>query len=193
MGRPATRALTASRQLPAASYPASYRGFTLVEILVVFAIIAVVAAIGMAGYRNAKIRGNETTALASLTAVNQAQFAYAQTCGNGRFAPTLQALGAPMPTTGDAFLSADLAMPDPVQKSGYDFVLGGLADADAKLTCTAVVGLESYQLTADPVRPGITGMRFFGTNGDRVVYSDTVTFKGNMPESGAPAHGAEIK
>ena len=104
------------------------RGFTLVELLIVMAIIAVVAAIGMAGYRNALVRGNETTALASLTAVNQAQFAYSQTCGGGRFAPSLLALGTPMPATGQAFLGAELAMADPVTKRGYRFAMGGLED-----------------------------------------------------------------
>ena len=42
-------------------------------------------------------------------AINQAQFAFAQACGNQRYAPTLAGLGTPMPTTGQAFLSPDLA------------------------------------------------------------------------------------
>ena len=53
--------------------------------------------------------------------------------------------------------------------------------------------VEGYQATADPISPGVTGMRFFGTNADRIVFGDTVTYSGNMPETGAPAHGAEIK
>jgi type IV pilus assembly protein PilA len=169
-------------------------GFTLVELLIVMAIIAVIAAIGMAGWRNARVRGNETTALASLTAINQAQFGFAHTCGGGRFAPTFAALGTPMPATGQAFLSADLTQSDPIVKGGYRFTMAGTEDPDNKPSCTGALGLlQTYQVTAEPTHPGVTGLRFFGTNTDRVVYSDSVTFAGQMPEAGAPGHGAEIK
>jgi hypothetical protein len=53
--------------------------------------------------------------------------------------------------------------------------------------------VSGYQVTADPLIPGSTGDRFFGSNTDRVVYHDTATFSGNMPETGAPGHGVEIK
>jgi hypothetical protein len=39
----------------------------------------------------------------------------------------------------------------------------------------------------------VSGIQFFGTNTDRVVYSDSATFAGNMPETGAPGHGVEVK
>jgi type IV pilus assembly protein PilA len=169
-------------------------GFTLVELLIVMAVIAVIAAIGMAGYRNARVSGNETSAVASLTALNQAQFAFAHTCGHGRYAPTLAALGTPMPSTGQSFLSADLTQSDPVTKSGYRIALTGTQDPDAKPACNGVVGLlQGYQATAEPVTVGVTGHRFFGTNTDRVVYADTVTYVSDMPETGAPGHGVEIK
>jgi len=169
------------------------RGFTLVELLVVLAIVGVVVAVGMAGYRVARVRGNETAAVAALTAVNQAQIAFAQACGNGRFAPTLAALGLPMPTTGRAFLSPDLTTGDAVVKSGYHFVMTGTEAADSQPSCTGVMPVSGYQVTADPLIPGSTGDRFFGSNTDRVVYHDTATFSGNMPETGAPGHGVEIK
>ena len=46
-------------------------------------------AISMANYRHARLRGAETSAIGALTAINQAQFAYMQTCGNQKFAPHL--------------------------------------------------------------------------------------------------------
>lgn len=167
-------------------------GFTLVELLIVMAIIGMLASIGMAAHRHARVRGGEVSAIASLEAINQAQFAFAQACGTQRFAPTLATLGTPMPTTGQGFLSPDMAA-DPLTKSGYQFTMTGTAVSDGSLTCMGLAGVESYQATADPVTPGVSGSRFFATNADRVVYEDQVTFTGNMPESGAPGHGVELK
>jgi prepilin-type N-terminal cleavage/methylation domain-containing protein len=168
-------------------------GFTLVELLIVLAIVGIVVSVGMAEYRHARVRGNEAAALTAITAVNQAQAAFAQACGNGLFAPTLAALGTPMPTTGRAFLSPDLAMGDTVVKSGYSFVMKGTEAVDARPSCVAVMPVSTYQVTADPLYPGSSGTRFFASNTDRTVYQDTVTFSDNMPETGPPAHGAEIK
>ncbi len=168
-------------------------GFTLVELLIVLAIVGVVVAVGMAGFRIARVRGNETAAVAALTAINQAQVAFAQVCGNGKFAPTLVALGTSMPTTGRAFLSPDLTTGDTVVKSGYLFVMRGTEAVDSKPSCTGVMPVSGYLVTADPIIPGSTGDRFFATSTERVVYEDKATYIGNMPEMGAPGHGAEIK
>ena len=168
-------------------------GFTLVELLIVIAIIGLLAAMSMALYRNARVRGNETAAIAALRAINDAQFSYAQTCGSQRFAPTLVSLGTPMPTTGHAFLSPDLVQFDPVEYHGYLITLGGSPLTDGTLTCTGVAPLSGYQVTAEPTQPGLSGNRFFSTNTDRVIFEDTTTFVGTMPESGPPSHGSELK
>ena len=167
-------------------------GFTLIELLIVLAIVGVLASASMVGYRAARIRGAEASAIGALQAVTQAQFAFAQACGNQRYAPTLAALGTPMQTTGQAFLSPDLAA-DPLTKSGYTFVIAGTVVTDDGLTCTGVSPVMSYQLTADPLVPGVTGHRYFATNTDRVLYEDEASFANNMPETGPPGHGKEIK
>jgi prepilin-type N-terminal cleavage/methylation domain-containing protein len=182
----------AAREGPTPGRTAS-SGFTLIELLLVLAIVGVVVSIGMAGFRVARVKGNETAALSALTAINQAQVAFAQACGNGRYAPTLAALGAPMPTSGRGFLSPDLTTGDPVVKSGYQFVMTGTEAVDVKPACTGIMPVSGYTVTADPLIPGTTGDRYFGSNTDRVVYQDGETFAGNMPGTGAPAHGAEIK
>jgi len=167
-------------------------GFTLVELLIVLSIVGLLAATSMAIYRSSRVRAGETTAVATLQAITEAQFAFAELCGHQRYAPTLEALTTPVPTTGAPFLSPDFGM-DPLVKSGYRFLLGGTAVTDTGLTCTGVTPVESYQVTADPEKPGLSGIRYFGTNTDRVLYEGMETFTGNMPESGAPPRGTEMK
>lgn len=168
-------------------------GFTLVELLIVLAVLGILLAVGLAGWRSARLRGNETAALSALITINEAQAAFAHACGNGFFAPTLTALGTPMPTTGQAFLSPDLTTGETVVKSGYQLVLTGTEALDARESCTGIAPVSGYRVTADPIIPGSTGNRFFGSNAGRVVYEDAATFADNMPESGAPGHGTEVK
>ncbi|MGH9372142.1 MAG: hypothetical protein ACRD15_11485, partial [Vicinamibacterales bacterium] len=88
-------------------------------------------------------------------------------------------------------LSPDLAVSDPLQKSGYAFQMTGTEATEGAQTCTGGAPLERYRLTADPLNPG--SARFFGTNTDRVIYADVASFAADMPETGAPGHGAEIR
>jgi prepilin-type N-terminal cleavage/methylation domain-containing protein len=176
------------KRLPPRSQPA---GFTLVELLIVMAIIAVLVATAVAGYRHARMRGAEAAAVAALDAINQAQFAFFQTCGDQKYAPTLTSLGVPVPG-GTAFLSADLTAADQISKSGYLIQMAGTQVPDVGQACNGATPAAAYQATADPALAGTTGSRFFGTNADRVIYEDAATFTGNMPEMGAASHGTEI-
>jgi type IV pilus assembly protein PilA len=174
-------------------HPRPAAGFTLIELLIVLAIIGILLAVSMAIYRGARIRAGEASAITTLHAINQAQFQFAQLCGNQRYAPNLASLAAPIPTTGQPFLSPDLGV-DPLLKGGYQFTMAGTAVTDTGLTCTGGTPVESYQVTADPAQPGISGSRFFATNTDRIVYEDPdKTFAPEMPERGAPSHGVEMR
>ena len=67
-------------------------------------------------------RGNDASALASMRSIAAAQWQFAMTCGNGKYASTLPALAQPVPSTGQGFLSPDLtSTPEPFEKSGYMF------------------------------------------------------------------------
>lgn len=171
----------------------SSTGFTLVELLIVMAIVGILAALSIAGYRHARVTASEGVAIAALKAINQAQFTFSQTCGNQKFSPTLAGLSVPHPQTGSAFLSPDMAM-DPVQKSGYTFTMDGPPPEDVMVqSCNGLVPVSAYRVMADPTSAGLSGVRFFATNGDRVIFADTATFTEDMPVTGAPGHGSEIR
>lgn len=167
-------------------------GFTLIELLIVVAIVGVLASISMGIYVHARAQGNEASAIATLGAINEGQFAFAQACGRQHYAATLAELATPVPATGAGFLSPDLAQ-DPLDKSGYEFVLAGTPLGGDYRSCAGEPLVERYSVTADPLRPGISGRRFFATNSDRLLFVDGASFAGHMPEQGPPPHGAELK
>ena len=169
------------------------RGFTLIELLLVVLIVGILLAFAVANYQQARIRGAETSAIGALSAINRAQFAYKQTCGNQKFAPSLTALGKPNPATSEAYLSPDLTESDEVVKSGYRIFMEGTEVEEPVPTCTGDTPLESYHATADPVSPGHSGRRFFATNVDLVIYEHQESFSGKMPDRGAPDIGQEVR
>src|SRR3954468_3531398 len=76
-GRPLVR-----RHQTLRSFASDPRGFTLIEMLIVAAIVGLLASVAVAAHAYGRIRGGEVAAVAALGAINQAQFAYRETCGN---------------------------------------------------------------------------------------------------------------
>src|SRR5574338_1231243 len=108
-----------SRAAKAKGGPQNRAGFTLIELLIVIAVISILASIAIPWLLSARMSANEASAISSLEAINDAQALYREVCGKGRYAPNLPALGVPVPSTGDAFLSPDLVTAEVVVKSGY--------------------------------------------------------------------------
>ncbi len=170
------------------------RGFTLIELMIVLAIIGIVLAIAFTEYRNIQARGNEASALSSLRSIAAAQWQFATTCGRLKYATTLPGLGQPVPATGEPFLSPDLTTAETIEKSGYTIRMAGKPLNDAMPACNGAAVADGYAATADPLKPGVSGAYHYGVNADRVLYVDEQqSFKDDLPESGAAPHGQEVK
>lgn len=163
----------------------------LVALLASIAAVGIIAAIAVPGLLRARMSGNEASAIGSLRAINSAQAAFASSCGNGFYAPTLASLA--MPTAGGqvGFISSDLAL-DPSVKSGYTINLSaGDGVPDAPVACNGVPVVASYFASAAPVTVGSTGTRFFATNQEGTVFHSTSDIA--VTHVGTPAGATPIQ
>ena len=135
-------------------------GFSLIELLIVVAIILIIAAIAIPNFLRAKIAANESAA-GTIRTINTASVMYSTTFGT--YPPALTNLG---PSTSPTSTAADL-VDQPVasgSKSGYRF------------TYTAPANYLTYSITANPITVGVTGQRYFFTDQTGVIrYNLTTT------------------
>ena len=141
-------------------------GFSLIELLIVVAIILVIAAIAIPNLLRSRMAANEASAVSAIRAITTAEHAYFQAYPHIGFTCTLSNLGPPpagqpFDTTGAGILDAVVATGT---KSGYSFGLSG---------CTGTPVIAAYTSTAQPVNVGGTGQRAFCSDASGVMrFSD---------------------
>jgi type IV pilus assembly protein PilA len=153
------------------------KGFSLVELILVVAVILILCAIAVPNFMRARMAANESSALASLRNIDTAQVAYAATYPQIGYAPDLNTLG-PGPTAGNtSSSSANAVLLDNVlgctagvgtaycEKSGYQF----------SITAGTGTPLNTYSVNANPSALGQSGTRYFFTDNSAVIHFNTTT------------------
>ncbi len=143
------------------------KGFSLIELLIVVAIILIIAAIAIPNLLRSKMAANEASAVGSLRSINTACVTYSTTYGTGYPAATgTTGLGSLGPAATATATAADLI--DSVlasgTKSGYVFTYTAGAPAGGTI--------NTYTVTAIPSNVGTTGQRRFFTNQSGVIRAD---------------------
>ena len=138
------------------------KGFSLIELLIVVAIILIIAAIAIPNLMRSKMAANESSAVGSLRTINTAEVTYSTNFPATGFGP-LASLGGVCPS-GTVALVGSACLIDNVlaqgTKSGYIFT------AAAGGTTPAV----TYTSSAEPVAPNQSGTRDFCSDESGVIY-----------------------
>jgi type IV pilus assembly protein PilA len=135
-------------------------GFSLIELLIVVAIILIIAAIAIPNLVKSKMSANESSAVGSLHTLNTALVSYNSDYSVG-YPPALSDLG---PSTLPTSTAADLIDSVLVSgvKSGYVFTYTpGPVQSAGQIT--------TYSITAAPITEGVTGQRGFFTDQSYVI------------------------
>jgi len=147
------------------------RGFSLIELLIVVAIILIIAGIAIPNFLRARMAANESSAAASVRDIKTAEMLYYSAYPSIGYAQKLGDLGGADPCTTPSSTSAcvvsdplSTAVPGSAGKSGYVFSAIGVS--------TSGGSNDNFVIGAAPVNPKISGTRLFCTTADGSLRAD---------------------
>jgi type IV pilus assembly protein PilA len=152
------------------------RGFSLIELLIVVAIILIIAAIAIPSMLRARMAANESSAAASIRQISRGEFAYYAAYPDVGYASSLSILSGPAVSCTASSTTACLidASLGSGQKSGYNFQLTGVLPVGSTMTAFVAGGA--------PVSFNQTGVRDFCSSSDGVLRAQ-VGATGDAPPS----------
>lgn len=149
------------------------KGFSLIELLLVVAVILIIAAIAVPNLQRARIAANEASAVSSIRTINTAEVLYNTSYPTVGYSANLDNLGGTScnspSSTSACLIEATLAAGT---KSGYTFTytVGGNNPQSGQFTGGNPA--TSFQLMGDPLVQNQTGVRHFCSYEDAVVRHD---------------------
>ena len=161
------------------------KGFSLIELLIVVAIILIIAAIAIPNLLRARMAANEASAVGSIRTINTSAVIYTSSWGVG-FPGSLAAMGG---APGGAAVCGAAQLIDPLlagatapatAKSGYYFTYAGATATPAVGGCT---GFQTYTIVGQPAVVGQSGQRGFFSDQGGVIRNST---DGSAPTVASP-------
>jgi prepilin-type N-terminal cleavage/methylation domain-containing protein len=159
------------RDDPSILLAAGDAGMTLLELLLVVAIILIIAAVATPRLLRARTTANETAAIGIMRAISTAEDLYSKACASGGFAISLTTLGVPPPGTDAPFLSPAMTISATPQQDGYTFALAAGQNAVIGTPdCNGTPTATTFYATATPLTLGTSGTRAFAINPSHTIW-----------------------
>jgi type IV pilus assembly protein PilA len=156
------------------------QGFSLIELLIVIAIILIIVTVAIPNFTSLQAKANETSAIQSLKTLNMAEMQFQMTNPQAGYTCSIAALGpggagnaqqgtnAPAAGSGEGYISDSQLLAG--TKSGYIFAITNCKGANSSEGGAQNQTVTSYLITATPVTPGKTGRRFFCTDNSQTIH-----------------------
>jgi len=145
------------------------KGFSLIELLIVVAIILIIAAIAIPNLLRSRMAANEASAVGSIRTINTAQITYSSTYIDCGYTSLGNLGGSGGSASGSGLLDSVLASGT---KSGYSFV--STASGGSGTCGSGSLPNTSYTVTGDPVSAQTGQRHFFSSESGVIRYNTSV-------------------